>query len=367
MVVGSTTIDRLVTTPEGDQNTESAEVETTLETLGATTPDVVAFYDGVDINNPAFAQEVQRTDDRLTNLDGVVGVQHTYDDGPLYTSVDQQGTLVAFVLDRSLDEAAFDDLVDTVEAQLRGIEAGDTLIGGAAILDRESVEQTEADLQQAELLTLPITLVLAVVIFGGLVAATLPLVIALVAIPGALLTLWALTLVTDVQIFALSAATMLGLGLAVHYALLIVNRFREERAAGLDVDAAVTQTVKTAGVTVLFSGLTVAVALGGFLMLSGNVFPSIGMGSIGVVVIAMTAAITLLPSMLSAVGHRIKPAKSGADSGVVFYRLSTMVQRHPVVVAATVTAGLLLLAAPFLDARLPIPGAEGLPDSLETR
>lgn len=367
VTVGSTATDRLVTTPEGDQSTESAQVDTALEALGATTPDVVALYDGIDLDDPTFAQEVRQTDARLSELGGVVGVLHTYDDGPLYSSVDQQATLVAVVLDADLDEDTFDHLVEDVESQLRAIPAGDTLIGGAAVLDRESVEQTEADLQQAELLTLPITLVLAVFIFGGLVAASLPLMVALVAIPGALFTLWGLTLVTDVQIFALSAATMLGLGLAIDYALLIVNRFREERAAGLEVDAAVTRTVQTAGVTVVFSGLTVAVALGGFLMLSGNVFPSIGMGSIGVVLIAMAAAVTLLPAVLSYVGHRIKPARNGANSGRVFHRLSTIVQRRPIAVATAVTIGLLLLAAPFLDARLQIPGAEALPDSLETR
>lgn len=365
--VGGSTVDRLVTIPEGDTSTESAEVDEILESLGATSPDVVALYDDVVISNPSFTQDVRDVDARLSTTSGVLAVFHTYDDGPPFTSADQRATLVAVILDSSLNDDAFDDLVAAVEADLRTVTAPETLIGGEAVLDRESVEQTEADLRKAELLTLPITLILTVVIFGGLVAASLPLLVALVSIPGALLTLWALTLVTDVQIFALSAATMLGLGLAIDYALLIVNRFREERATGLTVDDAVRRTVVTAGVTVIFSGLTVAVALGGFLMLSGNVFPSIGMGSIGVVTITMSAAVTLLPVALSFVGHRIKPAKSGVNSGRVFRQISTLVQRRPVIVATVVTAGLLLLATPFLDARLQIPGAEGLPESLETR
>ncbi len=367
VLVGGSTVGRLITTPEGDQATESAEVEAALEELGATAPDVVAFYDGIDPTDPAFAQEVQALDGRLATRGGVVQVLHTYNSGPLFVSDDAEATLVGVVLDSSLDEDTYDDLVHVVEGELRTIEADRTLIGGDAVLDRESVEQTEADLRQAELITLPVTLVLAVIIFGGLVAASLPLIVALVAIPGALLTLWTLTLFTDVQIFALSAATMLGLGLSIDYALLIVNRFREERALGRSVDDAVRATVTTAGVTVIFSGLTVAVALGGFLMLSGNVFPSIGMGSIGVVLIAMTSAVTLLPAVLSRVGHRISPAKGGINSGRVFHRISTVVQRRPGIVAGTVTVGLLLLASPFLGARLQIPGAEALPESLETR
>lgn len=367
LTLGAGATERLTTVPEGDLSTESAQVEARLTALGATAPDVVALYDQIDPADPGFTQQIQRIDARLSDTPGVLAVSTTYDTGPLLISEDGRATLVAVVLDDLLEGDALDDLVHEVEAELRSVSAPEVLVGGDAILDRESVEQTEADLRKAELLTLPITLVLAVVIFGGLVAAMLPLLVALVAIPGSLFILWLLTLVTDVQLFALSAATMLGLGLAIDYALLIVNRFREERAHGATVDAAVERTVATAGTTVVFSGLTVAVALGGFLMLSGNVFPSIGMGSIGVVMLAMTAAVTLLPAVLTLVGHRIRPASRRADQGRIFHRLSEVVQRRPLVVAGAVTVALLALASPFLGARLQIPGAESLPESLETR
>ncbi len=367
IVFGSGAIERLETVPEGDTNTESQFVEDTLAELGASSPDVVALYDGIDTTNPTFAQEVQALDERLSRTTHVVNVLNTYEAGALFTSTDGQATLVTVVLDRSLPEAEFDELVEFVEAELRTVDAAETLVGGVAVLDRESVEQTERDLQRAELITLPITLIALVIVFGGIVAASLPLAIALVAIPGSLFILWVLTLVTDVQLFALNAATMLGLGLSIDYALLIVNRFREERAAGLTVQEAVARTIRTAGVTVLFSGITVALALGGFLMLSGNVFPSIGMGSIGVVILAMLAATSLLPALLMLLGSRISPAKNGAESGAIFARIATVVQRRAVVVAVVVSTVLLLLAAPFLNVRLQIPGAESLPASLETR
>ena len=113
--------------------------------------------------------------------------------------------------------------------------------------------------------------------------------------------------------------------------------------------------------------VTVALALGGFLMMNGNVFPSIGMGSIGVVVLAMLAATSLLPAMLRLVGHRIRPLKNAADSGAVFGRVAEMVQRRAGIVAVVIAGGLILLAAPFAGVRLQIPGAESLPESLETR
>ncbi len=367
VVLGTGAVDRLETVPEGDTNTESQFVENTLAELGASSADVVAMYDGVDTTNPTLAQEVRSLDERLSRNAHVTNVFHTFDEGPLFTSIDGQATIVSVVLDRSLPAEEFDDLVEMVEVELRSIDAPETLVGGVAILDRESVEQTERDLQKAELITLPFTLVAAIVVFGGIVAALLPVAIAIVAIPGSLFILWLLTLVTDVQLFALNAATMLGLGLAIDYALLIVNRFREERAIGRSVADSTTRTVQTAGTTVLFSGITVALALGGFLMMSGNVFPSIGMGSIGVVVLAMLAATSLLPSLLMLVGHRIRPAKSADESGAIFGRVAQLVQRRAGVVAIVVAGGLILLATPFTGVRLQIPGAESLPESLETR
>ena len=367
VVLGSGAVDRLETIPTGDTDTESQFVEDTLASLGASSADVVGLYDGISLTEASFEQQIRSLDEQLLGRQGVVNVLHTFDEGPLFTSLDGQATIVSVILDRSLSETEMDELVEEVEADLRSISAPETLIGGIAILDRESVEQTERDLQRAELITLPLTLVALVIVFGGIIAATLPLAIALVAIPGSLFILWLLTLVTDVQLFALNAATMLGLGLAIDYALLIVNRFREERAAGRSVPDSVHRTVNTAGVTVLFSGITVGLALGGFLMLSGNVFPSIGMGSIGVVILAMLAATSLLPALLMLVGHRIKPARNAEKSGAVFGRVGEFVQRRAALVAVVVAGGLLLLAAPFLGVRLQIPGAESLPESLETR
>lgn len=367
VVFGSGAVDRLETVPVGDTNTESQLVEDTLAELGASSADVVALYDGIDTTNPKFAQEVRQLDERLSLTPHVANVFHTFDEGPLFTSTDGKATVVTVVLDRALQETEFDEVVELVEGELRSVDAPKILVGGVAVLDRESVEQTERDLQRAELITLPITLIALVIVFGGIVAATLPLAIALVAIPGSMFILWLLTLVTDVQLFALNAATMLGLGLAIDYALLIVSRFREERALGHTVPESVGRTVNTAGVTVLFSGITVALALGGFLMMSGNVFPSIGMGSIGVVILAMLAATSLLPALLMLVGHRIKPAKNAEESGAVFGRVAEFVQRRAGVVAIVIAAGLLLLATPFTGVRLQIPGAESLPESLETR
>jgi RND superfamily putative drug exporter len=365
VIVGRSAIDRLVTDAEGDTVVESAVADARLEAIGQAAPDVVAFIDGIDPTDPETRLEIQSHVDRLTALPHVVDVVDPSTAGPLLVSTDGQAILVAVTIDPTRTEAEYTETVHAVEAELRTVAAERVLIGGQALLDEESVEQTEADLQKAELVSLPVVLVLAILIFGGVLAATMPVIVALIAIPGTLLVLRLLTELTDIHVFALNAATMLGLGLAVDYALLIVNRFREERGAGLEVDAAVRRTVETAGVTVAFSGLTVAVALGGFLMLSGNVFPSIGLGSMGVVLLAMIVALTLLPAILASFGHRIRPASTAG--GHRFRRIARSVQARPAVTALAVTTGLLVLATPFLGVRLQIPGAEALPASLETR
>jgi len=133
------------------------------------------------------------------------------------------------------------------------------------------------------------------------------------------------------------------------------------------VPAAVENTVRTAGVTVAFSGLTVSVALLGFVVFDNDVFRSIGLGGIGVVILAMIAAVTLLPAVLATIGHRIAPAQLDKVNHGYFHRVATIVQRRAGLIATTVTIFLLFLAIPFASARIEIPGAESLPHSLETR
>jgi RND superfamily putative drug exporter len=373
VLVGGSVTDRLRTDAEGKKGTEAGQVLDRLDAMGAGSPDVVGLVDGPAVGDPATAALLTAVVADLRTVPGVVAVDSGATN-PLLVSTDGSAALVGVVLDPDLSDGAEDDAVDAVTARLRAIEDAtvdgahpDVLVGGEAVLAEETVHQSEKDLRKAELISLPIVLVLAVVIFGGLLAASLPLGIALVSVPGALLVLSLLTRVMELHLFALNAATMLGLGLSVDYALLMVNRFRDERAAGHDVHRAVERTLVTAGTTVMFSALTVAVALLGFVVFDNDVFRSIGLGGIGVVLFAMTAALTLLPAVLASFGHRIKPARVTPRTGHYFHRIATIVQRRAVLVATVVAVGLAVLAIPFTQARLEVPGAESLPRSLETR
>src|SRR5918993_825708 len=168
-------------------------------------------------------------------------------------AADGRAVLVAVELAPGLGEDRFDQAVEAAEAELRRLDAPRVLVGGGPLQDREFEDQVGSDLARAELLSMPVVLVLLLVIFGGIVAAGLPVLVALVGVAGTLLALLGISSVTEVSVYSVNIVTMLGLGLAVDYALLLVSRFREERVAEPDVTRAIAATFATAGRTVAFS------------------------------------------------------------------------------------------------------------------
>ena len=167
-------------------------------------------------------------------------------------SVSRDGEAIALVV-RFFPGDEGEDAVDTAADMLRDIDAPQVVVGGGRLMDGEMEEQAAKDLARAEILSMPVVAVLLFVIFGGLVAAGLPVLITLVGAAATFGLLLLVSIGTDVSVYAINIVTMLGLGLAVDYALLIVARFREERAAGGDLADAIARTFATAGRTVAFS------------------------------------------------------------------------------------------------------------------
>jgi RND superfamily putative drug exporter len=245
------------------------------------------------------------------------------------------------------------------------------LVGGGSLARKAFSDQAKKDLVRGELVSLPILLVLLVVLFAGVVAAGIPLVVAVVAIAGGLLLLLGVSELTSITEYSINIVTMLGLGLAVDYSLLLVNRFREERGAGLGVHAAIRRMSETAGRTVLYSGLTVAACLLGLLLFAEAFVRSFAYGGVGVVLVGAVAALTLVPALLAIVGHRIKPARLGTGASPVgesrLFRLSRLVQRVAPLIIVLVVAGLVAGALPFARAELANSGIETLPRDSEPR
>jgi RND superfamily putative drug exporter len=319
-------------------------------------PTLDAVVTGRPADDPALQSSV---DAALADVRAMPGVAQVGDRRPAETN---QALLLRVTL-RTDDEQP----AEAVAERLAQIAPGDVVVAGGPLTEAEFNDQAQSDVQRAELLSMPVVLVLLLLVFGGLLAAGLPLLIAVVGVGAAFGILYAFSLATDVSVYAIQVITMLSVGLAVDYALLMVSRFREERAADPDVRAALTRTAATAGRTVLFTGLTVAVSLAGLLVFPDPFLRSMGFAGAAVVAVDMLAALTLLPALLSLFGRRISPARPERAGGSIFARVARGVQRRPVVTLVGTAAALAVLALPALDLRLSTGDPRLLPTSTQTR
>ncbi|HEX5542178.1 MAG TPA: MMPL family transporter [Micromonospora sp.] len=321
---------------------------------------VLYSSDTATVDQPAFRDPVTTTLQQLRQRPEVEAVTSWYETpAPALVSADRHATYAAVRL-RGTDE---DELTSAFRALRPALEAPGlrTEVGGFVPLLQAANEQTTEDITRAELLSMPVLLVLLIVIFGGLVAATTPLLIGGLAILGAFVAVRLLNQFTEVSIFAINIITLIGLGMAIDYALFVVSRFREEFAAGHDTGAAIARTMATAGRTVLISGLTIAIALASLLIYPQVFLRSMGLGGMAAVLVAMLGSLTVLPALLAVLGPRInalrvplpwrrrrkavsaQPVPSGA-----WARIARSVMRRPVLYAGGVTALLVVLALPFL-------------------
>ncbi len=235
--------------------------------------------------------------------------------------------------------------------------AGDLAVhvGGAPAINNAFNDTITSDLAKADSIAIPLTMVLLVLVFGGLVAAGLPFVVAAGAVLGSFAVLFAVTLATDVSIFALNLVTGLGLGLGIDYALLVVNRFREQLAAGDDVESAVARTVSTAGRTVFVSGVTVAITLSSLSLFPQYFLRSFAYAGVAVTLLAVASALVALPAVLALLGARVNRFKvvrgdlAPRDRGV-WGTVAQRVMRSPLPVLLVVGGLLLALASPALSA-----------------
>ena len=245
-------------------------------------------------------------------------------------------------------------------------------ITGQGPVFREVGTTIKADLGRAEAIAFVITAFLLVLVFGGVVAASLPLVIGIISILGTFLALRIISSLTDVSVYALNMTTVMGLGLAIDYSLFVLSRFREELGDGDDVNGALTRTMKTAGRTVIFSAVTVAVSLSALLIFPLYFLRSFAYAGIAVVFVACAGSVLVLPALLAGLGRRvdklsIRRHRDRADSDGFWHRTATRVMKHPWPFALAVTALLLALGAPFLNLKLGTPDDRVLPPSAHTR
>ncbi|MCP3013247.1 MMPL family transporter [Nocardiopsis dassonvillei] len=349
-----------------DPDAESARATRVLEEeLGHDGVDLVAVYrsDEIRVDNPTFAAAIQRIADDMP--EDAVADFDTYLDEDLGET--ERGMLVAEDMDATyipvtLSGESHADRLHQYEEVAEYLSSSnlEVHLGGSVAIEHELAESAESDVVRAELITLPILLFLLVLIFGGLVAGLVPLAVGGLAILGSLTLLRALTHVTEVSVFAINVATILGLGLAIDYGLFMVSRFREELRRGRGIADAVSRTVDTAGRTVAFSGITVGIAFAGLLFFPQPILKSIGWGGIAVVVFDLLAALVFLPALMAAVGHRINRLRlplprrtvTGAVHEGAWSRLARVVMRGPAVSLVAVGGVLLVFSSGLASTEL---------------
>ncbi len=260
----------------GSESTRAADRR---EALEPEPEEITAIISGVDATDPTVTAAVDRVSAQLRSMPGVAEVS------PPLPAPDT-GRAVLFTVTMDFADDA-DDVAAQAAERIRAdtdVPGGTLTVTGGSLSEDEFSEQAASDVARAELFSTPVMLLLLLIVFGGLLAAGLPLLIAVVGVGGTFGVLFAFSQVTDVSVYSIQIVTMLAVGLAVDYALLVVYRFREERAVDPEVGAAVLRTAGTAGRTVLFSGLTVAVALAGLTVFPDPFLRSMGIAGTAVVV-----------------------------------------------------------------------------------
>ena len=324
-----------------------------------------------DIANDRSTAELSRVEAALRGDPAVArvdGFANTH--SASFISRDRESSyLVASVTAPNL--ASAEKAATRIQSSLRSDR--NVIIGGAALANLEVEKQVTADLATAETLAFPVLFLLLLVVFRGPVAALLPLLVGGITIVGAFLGLRLVAFTTDLSIFALNLVTGLGLGLAIDYSLLVLSRYREESALLGHGAEAVTNTIRSAGRTVLFSSLTVAAAMASLLLFPERFLYSMGFGGIAVTLVAATIALTVLPAVLRLLGPRVDwlsfrgRSREGVASGGFWYRLSHLVMARPAVFAVGTGALLVALGLPFLGIRFTSVSASVLPTSAPAR
>ncbi|MFD3510657.1 MMPL family transporter [Nocardia sp. NPDC058666] len=348
--------------------------------------DVIVMYnapEGKTIDDPEFSQKVVGSlttvmaehPQQLAKINGTYWKVGDAASAPsIFGSKDKKHAFASLAIAGDNDTVMMDNY-----RALQGvfdIPGVDVEVSGLQPLAVTLTDTLAHDSKRMEVLAFPAVAVLLFFIFGGIVAAALPLIIGGLTILGATGIVMALTNFTEVNFFVTGVVSMIGLGLAIDYGLFIVSRFREELAEGYDTRAAVRRSVMTAGRTVVFSATMIIASVGGILIFPQAFLRSVAYGTIAAVSLAALTAITILPAMLAILGPRVdslglkrfRKTKTAEQVENGFWgNLTRWVMRHPLKIAIPIVIGLLLLIIPVKDLTFGGINEKYLPPDNETR
>jgi RND superfamily putative drug exporter len=367
-----------VTSPESAQAQQ--QITHTIGVTSADTEMVVVSAGSGKVTDPATRARITTLAARIGSLGPsiVSRVESPFAPGARGL-VSSDGTTALIPVTMAGDDTKAVDNIDKVLA-LAGSASHDGLraqVAGQAASSHDSNQTAKSDLSTGESIGIPVALLVLLVVFGTLLSALLPIMLAIAAIIVALALTALIGNVYPLSFFVTNMITMMGLAVGIDYALFIVSRYREERARGSAVEAAMAVASRTASRAVLFSGITVVVALVGLLIVPTTIFLSLAAGAILVVAAAVAAALTLLPAVLVLLGDRIETGRVGrlmpsrlrrSGTAIGFWpRAVGGVMRRPVVSLVTVAGLLLLTAIPYFGITTGASGVTSLPASAQSR
>ncbi len=360
--------------PEG---TESGRVDELLdEEVAKAPPGFMLVFGSEDkkATDPAFRDQVERALEPLREDERVTSVRTAYENGALDEAmISRNGHYSLVVVE--LEEGSFAELQDAYADIRQAVRPGslEVVATGEIPLNEDFESVTETDLKRAEVVSLPLALLMLLFVFGSVVAAGLPIGVGVLAVTAGFVGTLLLARAMDVSIYATNIVTMIGLGVAIDYSLFVVSRFREE-VGRRPVPEALARTMATAGRAILFSGLTVAIGFMGFLFFDVADLNSIGFAGSIVVAFSVLYGLTFLPALLAILGPRVDflrlpfvhPERTAMGSGL-WHRVARSVMAHPWLTLLPVVALLLVLGSPFLGIRLGLSGGDTLPKDTESR
>ena len=357
--IGSQVFSRFDSGGYSDPNSDSVKVWEYLEdTFKVKDPAVVLVVDAKDksVDDPAVVAAAQKLEAEVRGEETAESVLSYWSSGgaPSLKSKDGNSAFI-FVYLKSTDFTEIDRSGGYYQDKYDGAYADlEIYASGGAVFANAINGRIQNDLKISEAISIPLTFLLLIFVFGAMAASAMPLVVGITAILGTFLVMYLLTLFTDVSIFALNLTTGLGLGLGIDYALLIVNRFREELAKGLDNESAIVNTLRSAGKTVFYSGLTVVLTLISLTFFPQNFLKSMGYAGAAVVALAVLGALIPLPAILAIIGKKVNKG-TVRKSGIVqkedgrWAQVSRFVMRRPISVVMGSVAILVLLTAPIAN------------------
>ena len=356
--IGSSAFGKLESGGYSDLNSDSAKAfEYVTDVFKVKEPAVVLVVEASEvITSPSVVATATKLEAQIKNEVGVDSTLSYWSSGgaPSLKSVDGKSAFL-FIYGSTVEWNDIQSLGKLIQSKYDGKFENLTVYGsGTGIFAHAINTKIADDLKISEAISIPLTFILLVFVFGGLVASAMPLLVGVSAILGSLLVVYLLTLFTGVSVFALNLITGLGLGLGIDYALLIVNRFREELHSGKSVDESVKRTVSTAGKTVFYSGLTIVITLASLMLFPLMFLKSFGYAGVTVVTMAVAGALIALPALLAILGKKIDKAivRKGAitpkENGR-WAQTARFVMRKPVSVVVLSLIILTVLAAPIKD------------------